>query len=274
MEMTELNNVDDILQLFEFRKVIMLIIGIGIIMGSVRFITRGANVLSRKFPARRLAILQIVTIVGFIIYIAGTVILIQSVLQPPKELLLALGGSAAVAIGFSLKDLVSSLIAGLILLFDRPFQVGDRVLFGDIYGEIKSIGLRAVRLVTLDDSLVTIPNSKFITDAVSSGNSGALDMMICIDFHISVDADIRLARKLLYETAVTSRFAYLDKPVAIVMTEVGGAERPSIQLKVKAYVIDVQFEKAFQTDIVLRGNEVLRKQGIQRPPLIVHHQAI
>jgi len=52
---------------------------------------------------------------------------------------------------------VAVLVAGLLLLFDRPFRVGDRVSFNDVYGEIVSIGLRTVRLQTLDDNLVT-PN--------------------------------------------------------------------------------------------------------------------
>ena len=72
-----------------------------------------------------------------------------------------MGGSAAVAIGFSLKILFLQWWQDFILLFDRPFQVGDRVSFNDLYGEIKSIGLRTVRLQTLNDDIVTIPNNKF-----------------------------------------------------------------------------------------------------------------
>ncbi len=110
-------------------------------------------------------------------------------------MLLALGGGAAVAIGFSLKDLVASLFAGIILLFDRPFQVGDRVTFGNTYGEITSIGLRAVRLQTLDDNLVTIPNSRFIVDPVASGNAGELDMMVVMPFHLALNADIAAGQR-------------------------------------------------------------------------------
>lgn len=157
------------------------------------------------------------------------------------------------------------MIAGFILLFDRPFQVGDRVTFGDVYGEISSIGLRAVRLITLDDNLVTIPNNRFMTDVVASGNAGELDMMLLFDFHLALDADLTLARDLLYEIVVTSRFAYLNKPVTVVLAEVAVAEVLAMQLRAKAYVIDVRFEKAFQTDVHLRTTEAFRKQAIRRP---------
>ena len=113
--------------------------------------------------------------------------------------------------GIALKDVTASLIAGLILLFDRPFQVGDRVEFNGIYGDIVSIGLRSVRLNTLDDNLVTIPNARFITDVVASGNAGALDMMVVCSFYVALDADLQKVKSLIHEVVVTSRFAYLKK---------------------------------------------------------------
>ena len=174
----------------------------------------------------------------------------------------------------SLKDLVASIVAGLILLFDRPFQVGDRVTFGDIYGEIKSIGLRAVQLVTLDDSLVTIPNSRFLTDSVSSGNSGALDMLIQSDFFIDLEQDVQLVRDILFDTVVTSQYVYLNKPVAIVVSEEVVASRIAVRLRLKAYVLDVRFEKAFQTDVYIRANAAFKKNNIRRPRFGVEMTAL
>ena len=155
------------------------------------------------------------------------------------------------------------------MLFDRPFQVGDRVSYGDIYGEIVGIGLRTVRLVTLDDNLVTIPNSKFLTDAVSSGNAGALDMMVVTNFHLSIEADLSSARDLIMEVVATSRYTYLNKPYSVVLTEKHSHGVFWIEMMVKAYVFDVRYEKPFQTDIVFRGNQVLRDNNIQRPKHLI-----
>lgn len=261
----ELDGFSEIAKLFSFGKVATLFFSIFILWGIVHLINRVSTSLNHRFPSRRLLVLQIVTILSFSFYIIGGILIVYGVLQPPKELLIALGGSAAVAIGLSLKDLVSSLVAGLILLFDRPFQVGDRVTFGDTYGEIQSIGLRAVRLVTLDDNLVTIPNSRFITDVVASGNAGTLDMMICVDFYVALGADLDLAREIIFETVVTSRYVFLKKEVTVVATEKVLAERISVELKAKAYVLDVKFEKAFQTDIVCRVEKAFLESKIERP---------
>lgn len=258
-------DISAISDLFDINKVMMLLAAMFVLWLGNKVVRHLCEALMTTIPARRFLILQIATLFTFVWYFVGTYWLISGIIQPPKEMLLALGGSAAVATGIALKDVVASIIAGVILLFDRPFQVGDRVSFDNTYGEIVSIGLRSVRLNTLDDNLVTIPNSRFITEVVSSGNAGALDMMVVVDFHVALEADIELAQNLIHEVVVTSRFAYLKKPVAFVLSEVIVAERLAIQIKAKAYVLDVYYEKAFQSDIVKRVSRLFIENKIARP---------
>jgi len=268
MNEKDISQVLDTIKLFEVWRITLLLGGIVFLVFVTGLLNRFAARATERFPSHRLLFLQIVTTINFCIYIFGGALLIYISLSPAKELLIALGGGAAIAIGLSLKDLIASLVAGLTLLFDRPFMVGDRVQFGDVYGEIKSIGLRSVKLVTLDDSLVTIPNARFISDVVSSGNAGALDMMIVIPFHVAVDADFESAQRLIYETVVTSRYAYLAKPVKVVASEVVIGHNLALQLTAKAYVMDVQYEKDFQTDVVTRVTRVFLEQRI-KPPLFL-----
>ncbi|MBL7545555.1 MAG: mechanosensitive ion channel [Bdellovibrionaceae bacterium] len=265
MNEQDIGNISNFVEVLSLTKITLLLAGVIVLGIAVKFVAGIGSTLHAKMPSRRLLIAQVVTVSSFAVYILGGTYLFYGIIQPPKALLLAVSGTLAVALGLSLKDLISSVVAGVILLFDRPFQVGDRVTFEGTYGEISTIGLRAVRLVTLDDSVVTIPNSKFITELVSSGNFGALDMMIEINFHIDLSSNIALAQKLLHEAAITSRFVFLKKPVSIVLTELNFAERPAMQIRVKCYVIDVRFEKALQSDILLRGNEALNLAGINRP---------
>ncbi len=257
--------VDDIMEIFSLTKIGVLLFSFFCLAITVKFINAVGKQLNTRIPSRRLLIAQVITIISFLFYIIGGGYLFYGVINPPKELLLAVSGTLAVALGLSIKDLISSIVAGVILLFDRPFQVGDRISFSGSYGEITAIGLRAVRLVTLDDSVITIPNSKFITELVSSGNFGELNMMIEINFHVSLNCDLKMAQKILTETAATSRFVYLKKPISLVFNEVEFANSLAMQIRVKCYVIDVKFEKALQTDILVRGNEALIAAGIKRP---------
>lgn len=251
--------------LLDLSKVFMLLAAALFLWLVNDLLQRLSQKLMETIPSRRFLILQTSTLITFLWYFGGAYWMIVGILKPPREMLLALGGSAAVAVGFALKDVAASIIAGLILLFDRPFQVGDRVNFGDTYGEIVSIGLRSVRLSTLDDNLVTIPNSRFITEVVASGNAGALDMMVVCDFHVALDADLEKAQSLIHEAIVTSRFVYLKKPVAFAINEVEIAERLAIQIRAKAYVLDVHYEKAFQSDIVVRVSKLFVEHNIARP---------
>lgn len=272
MNEIDVQGVSNIAEVLSFTKVSLLLLGIVVLGIAVKSVTNVGARFHQLMPSRRLLIAQVITVTSFAVYILGGAYLFYGIIQPPEAMLLAVSGTLAVALGLSLKDLVASVVAGIILLFDRPFQVGDRVSFEGTYGEIITIGLRAVRLVTLDDSVVTIPNSKFITDVVSSGNFGALDMMIEINFHIDPDSDIRKAKEILYETAVTSQYVFLKKPVTLVLSEVDFSGRPSIQIRVKCYVIDVRFEKALQSDIVLRGHEALKEARIERPKLFLNSE--
>ena len=257
--------INQIAEIFKFQKIAIFILGILLLVFCAQVIAKIGNKLIEKVPSKRLLVLQVITITIFLIYIIGTIVIFYGSLQPPKELLIALAGSAAVAIGLSLKDLVSSLISGLVLLFDQPFQVGDRVKFGDDYGEIKSIGLRTVRMITLNDDMVSIPNSRFLTEVVATSNDGNMDMMTVNSFYLAIDADLVLAKEIINDILITSKYVYLRKPFSIVVSEINSHGVISIHLQVKAYVMDVKYEKIFQNEIVSKVIERFNKNKIKRP---------
>lgn len=238
---------------------------------------RGINTLTARFSTRfgehRLLAQQTNTVVRFTIYMITIVVVVSSVITLSREAVLALSGVIAVTVGFALKDLASSVLAGITILFDRPFQVGDRVTVAGHYGEIKTIGLRSVRMVTLDDSMVTIPNNRFLTEVVVSGNSGALDMQIVIDFLIAVDSDLKRAKRIVYEAVRTSRFVYLEKPVVVLVSDLVADSYLATRLRAKAYVLDVRYEKAFESDVTERVKQAFAEHGVQ-PPSVIHRAAV
>jgi small-conductance mechanosensitive channel len=221
--------------------------------------------LGDRMVQRRLAISQLITIARFLVYIAAFAATVSAVFVLNREMLLALGGTIAVTVGFALKDLTASVIAGITLLVDKPFQVGDRVTFNGYYGEIVTIGLRSVRLVTLDDNLVTIPNNKFLNDIVSSGNAGELNMLIQQDFYIGIDQDLATAKRIAAEAITSSPYAFLDKPWAVLVNEVVHEQHFALRLRTKVYVMDVRHEKVLESDITERIVQGFAAAGIERP---------
>lgn len=255
-------------KLFELVRpagLLVALLAIAIAVVVLRFIHGMTDRLGARFSDRRLLVQQTSTILRFAIYLGTIAVIVNAVFELEREAVLALGGVIAVTVGFALKDLASSVLAGITILFDRPFQVGDRVTVAGHYGEIQSIGLRSVRMVTLDDSLVTIPNNRFLTEVVVSGNAGALDMQVVMDFYVAVDSDVRAARRIVYEAVCTSRFVYLEKPVVVLVSDLIVSSYLVTRLRARAYVLDVRYEQLFASDVTERVKQAYLAQGI-RPP--------
>lgn len=224
--------------------------------------------LGNRFTHRRLAIHQIGTLIRFFVYFAGVTTALLLSVNLSRELMLALSGSIAVAVGFALKDLAASIIAGLTILLDRPFQVGDRVTFGGYYGTISTIGLRSVRLVTLDDTLVTIPNNKFLTDLSASANAGALDMLVQMDFYVGLEQDVARAKAIVADAITNTRYAFLQKPWTVLVNQVALENYFAVRLRAKVYVLDVNYEKALESDVTERVLEGFREACILPPAML------
>jgi len=234
----------------------------------IRFADRLVEQLGNIFADRRLFIHKISAFFHFAVYFVTVVCVVLLSFKISKEILIIFSGTVAVAFGFALKDLAASLIAGVMILLDRPFQVGDRISFGEQYGDVIAIGLRSVKLQTLDDSTVTIPNNMFLGQVTSCGNYGVVDMQIMVDFYVGIDQDAVKAREIIQEVAANARFVYLPKPIKVIVAQVVIDNCVALRFRLKAYVLDTQYEKDFETDVTLHVMKLFSEHGIQPPALL------
>jgi small-conductance mechanosensitive channel len=230
-----------------------------------QIITATMSSLGERFTEKRLLLQQIAAFARFGLYFVGILLAVISAIELRRAAVLAISGSLGLALGFALKDQAASVLAGITILIDKPFQVGDRIRLGDTYGDVVSIGLRSVRVVTLDDNLVTIPNSKLMTDVVSSGNAGELTMLVQMDFFIGADQDATLAKKLVGDAYTSSRYCTLEKPWTVLVNSVVHEGYFAFRVRARGYVVDVKFEKALETDVTLRVAEAFQAAGIEPP---------
>ncbi|WP_063655706.1 mechanosensitive ion channel family protein [Aliivibrio fischeri] len=243
-----------------------------IILGAwlfLRFIQSIVDGVSSQFAQRRMLMQKLQSFFQFFIYMSTAVAVFMLSFRVDDRVLALIGGTIAVSVGFALKDLTASFIAGLTVMIDRPFQVGDRVTFEGHYGDIIAIGLRSVRMQTLNDDIITIPNNKFLNEVTVSGNYGGLDMQVVIPFYIGMDQDINKARDIIQEAASSSRYIHLPKPVVVLVKQTITDNYLAIQLTCKAYVVDIKFEKLFETDITLRVMQEFRKANIIPPTIAI-----
>ena len=235
----------------------------------IRLVENFGDRLSARFSNRRPTIQIVQTTIRFFVYVATLAIAASLSIRLDATALTVIGGALAFAVGFALRDLVASFIAGITIMFDRPFQVGDRVSYGGQYGDIIKIGLRSVRMNTLDHNIITIPNNKVFTDVTASGNYGELEMQVAMDFYIGVDQNAKLAAEIIREACLTSPYVFLEQPIPVLAKQVILQDYVAFHLKARPYVFDCKYEKPFETDVHFRVLEAFRERGIL-PPSVYH----
>jgi MscS family membrane protein len=229
----------------------------------VRLSSAFLDALSQRVPRSRFFFKMLATLLRFGLWMVGALLMI-AVFAPSRETMLAVIASVGIALGLGAQDLVKNLIGGLIILTDRPYQLGDRVKIGDAYGEIDHIGLRSTKLTTPDDTRVTIPNSDILTGQAWNANSGVPDCQVVTDLFLPIDTDPTVATEIGYEAAFSSPFILLAKPV-VVLVQDGFEQTPFLRLRVKAYVYDHRFEPRLQSDITQRAKAEFIRRALFAP---------
>ncbi|MDA0145451.1 MULTISPECIES: mechanosensitive ion channel family protein [Vibrio] len=268
-ELANVENISKIASLVRWSGVFFSMIVIAAMWLLLKFINSLVTSFGSQFVQYRMLLQKLQSFTQFFIYVSTGLIVFMMSFRINDQILALIGGTLAVSVGFALKDLAASFIAGITVMIDRPFQVGDRVTFEGNYGDIITIGLRSVRMRTLNDDIITIPNNKFLNEVTTSGNYGALDMQVVIPFYVGMNEDITLARDLIQEAASSSRYIHLPKPVTVLVKQTITDNYLAIQLTCKAYVVDTAYEKLFETDITLRVMKEFKKHNINPPQISV-----
>jgi small-conductance mechanosensitive channel len=264
MAQTQANssNFNDFIREIGFIEAIQAAVTIAIAYWGSILLERTINWLSEKVPLRyRLSIKQSLPFWRAFLLGLASVILINLFLDLSQQNILAITGTVAVALGFAFKDYASSVIAGIIALFERPYQVGDRVTICEQYGEIINYGLRGVLIKTPNDNIVTIPHNKLWTDVISNANKGSVEAQVTVNFYFAHDVDVDRAIHILYRVAQTSKYTQLKLPIAVILDE-----KPwGTHFKLKCYPIDVRDEFIYQTDLIKRAKRAFTKAGMSYP---------
>ncbi|MCQ1534373.1 mechanosensitive ion channel [Methanosarcina sp. KYL-1] len=230
-----------------------------------RLLTLLLSKLSERTGWQRIKLKMLIPLLKFGIYGAAFYYIMANVLEISGQQLLILGGLFGAALGFGLKDLFSDFIGGIVITFEKPYQVGDKIRIGKYYGEVMDIGFRATKLVTPDDNLVSAPNGLIFTESVASANSGSSEMMVVIDLYIACDADASLAMKILREAVISSKYVYISEKRQVTLLQ--KAFPFYTRLRAKAYVNDLRYEFEFESDVHTRALEEFRKREIRVPEL-------
>lgn len=218
--------------------------------------------LAEKRSSYRLILKRVVPFLNVSIWSIALFVVIAGIISPPFETILTVGASVGIAVGFAAQDILKNIFGGFIIIMDRPFQVGDKIEVDGFYGEVTEIGLRSTRIVTPDDSLVSLPNADLVSNAVSNSNSGALDCQVVASIFLPASVNVEKVKEIAYRAAVTSRYVYLKKPIVVMSENKVFEQNYVVQFKVKAYVLDIRYEFLLKSDITELILGELNRKGL------------
>jgi small-conductance mechanosensitive channel len=201
------------------------------------------------------------TLVRYAITTLGVVVILQAV-GIDLSAFTVLAGALGVGLGFGLQNIASNFVSGLIILFERPIKVGDRIEIGGVTGEVRRIGARATTLVTEDNIAVIVPNLQFISERVTNwshtGKLTAFVVRVRVDWH--TDAD--LVRGLLLEAATEHPKVLPDPAPEVELHDLRGGLQFVLQVWSTQYL---QGEGRLKSELNFAIMEKLKRHGIERP---------
>jgi small-conductance mechanosensitive channel len=132
-----------------------------------------------------------------------------------------IAGAVGIGIGFGLQNIVSNFVSGLIILFERPIKIGDRIEVGNVDGDVIEIGARGTTVLTNDNIAIIVPNSRFITENVVNWKYNDATVRFKIPVSVAYGSDVRLVEKLLLDVAAKNSDVLVDPPPAVRLVAFG-----------------------------------------------------
>ena len=184
--------------LWTFTYVTLLFVALIFVSGKLKqWVTRS---LERVSDVDKSIHQSIATIVRYVVIAVGVIIIVQSAGIDLSALTL-LAGAAGVGIGFGLQNIINNFVSGLIILFERPIKIGDRVDVGSVHGDVVSISARATTVITNDNIAIIVPNSEFISSRVTNWSYQDRKVRFDIPVGVSYSCDPDVVTQLLIEVA-------------------------------------------------------------------------
>jgi small-conductance mechanosensitive channel len=177
--------------------------------------------------------------------------------------LAVLAGAIGVGIGFGLQNIVNNFVSGLIILAERPIEVGHRVEVNGIEGQVMQINLRSTVVLTNDNISVIVPNSAFISDPVVNWSYGDPKVRLNLPVGIAYGSDVEKFRQLMTEVALAHSKVLANPPPAVFFLGFGDS---ALDFEVGVWTAEMaRSPKKFRSELYYAIEKALRENGIEIP---------
>jgi len=202
------------------------------------------------------------TITKYFFILGGLVVIIQSV-GVDLSTLTVVAGALGVGIGFGLQNITNNFVSGVIIIFERPIKVGDRIEVGDLRGDVVKISIRATTVLTNDNISVIVPNSEFISSRVINWSHTDRNVRFNFPVGVSYKEDPDKVKKILLDVA-RSDPDVLKHPEPEVIFEEFGESSLNFTLRVWTTKF-IQTPKVLKSILYFEIFRRFRESGIEIP---------
>jgi len=201
---------------------------------------------------------SITTISIYLLWGLG-IVMALSVLGVSSTSLAVIFGALSIGIGFGLQNIFNNFISGIILLLERPIQVGDAIEIGGVWAEVKKINIRATIVQTFDNASLIIPNSEFISNQVTNWSFKEPSLRRKVTVGVAYGSDVELVRETLLEIADRAPYI-LKKPKPDVLFDDHG---DSALIFILRYWTTIKYYYTTSTSIRFAIDRLFKERNIE-----------
>lgn len=171
-------------------------------------------------------------------------------------------GLLSVGIGFGLQNVTSNFISGLIILFERPISVGDRVTVNNIEGDVTEINIRSTKVRTVNNISIIVPNSEFVSKDVINYSHGDPTYRLDINVGVSYGSDLDKVLKAMREVADENKHVLQNPLPDVHLLEFGES---SWNMQLRSWISDVKDYPQIRNELNQALVRKFREYGIEIP---------
>lgn len=196
------------------------------------------------------------------IVIAIGILVIMDYIGFDLTALAAIGAVLGVGIGFGLQNLANNFISGLVLLFERPIQVGDFVEVGGVLGTVQAVNARSTTVDTQDHVAIIVPNSHFVSQSVTNWSYRDTKTRIHVRVHVALKSNPKKVEETLLEVARAHDAVLADPEPRVQFLAFGES---ALQFDLLIWIHNPTQQFFVRSDLNFAISELFRERGIEIP---------
>ena len=205
--------------------------------------------------------LVILKLAHYLLVGLGIIVAVQSIGLNLTSLAVVFG-LLSVGIGFGLQNVAANFVSGLIILFERPIKIGDRITIGDVLGDVMNINLRATLVRTIDNVSIIVPNSEFISSHVINWSHRDPKIRVHIPVGVAYGSDVPLVIRSLLEVAQDHAEVLKEPPPKVWFNEFADS---SLNFELLVWIAHPKRRPDIISELNKKTDEIFRKNKIQIP---------